>query len=199
MTQSAGHDRGRRTRPGNIVAGIVLLARGRRTGLDHFAATEQGFLASLAPLIAFPLVTSLLALVQGGGIAAVTDLLATFCALLAPPVISHALARAWGREAGWLRYATAFNWCQWAIPVIGTLAVLGMEALVAAGMPVQDAAALAAVVLGGYALWLHWFIARHGLALSRARAVLLVVLVNLGSAALLLGPTLIAVALARRA
>lgn len=188
----------RRASPGDIVAGIVLLARGRRAGLARFGATEQSFLASLAPLIAFPLVTSLLAMTQGRGAAVLADLLATVCALLAPPVISHALARAWRREDGWLRYATAFNWCQWAIPVIAMLVVLGMEALVAAGMPVPGAAAAAALALGGYALWLHWFIARHGLVLSGLRAAGLVALVNLGSAVLLLGPSLIELTLVRR-
>ncbi len=46
--------------------------------------------------------------------------------------------------------------------------------------------------LGGYALWLHWFLARHGLALSRFRAALLVVVVNLGTALLVLAPRLLA-------
>ncbi len=35
--------------------------------------------------------------------------------------------------------------------------------------------------LGVYGLWLHWFLARNALALSRFRAVVLVFLVNLGT------------------
>ena len=40
----------------------------------------------------------------------------TVVAQLAPPVLSHALARRWGREHLWLHYATAYNWCYWAHP-----------------------------------------------------------------------------------
>ena len=38
------------------------------------------------------------------------------------------------------------------------------------------------LAVAAYSLWLHWFLARHGLALSRWRAALLVVLVNGGHA-----------------
>jgi hypothetical protein len=48
--------------------------------------------------------------------------------------------------------------------------------------------ALFAICLGGYALWLHWFLARHGLALSGRRAALLVLGVNLGTALMVFGP-----------
>jgi len=43
-----------------------------------------------------------------------------------------------------------------------------------------------------YALWLHWFLARHGLGLSRLRALLLVFAVNLTTAVLVVGPRMIA-------
>ena len=106
-------------------------APGARTGrrLLQFGATREAFLASLAPLIAFPLVGGVLMLLGGGGLAALSDLLATLCALLAPPVLSFEVARLWGRQDAWLRFATAFNWCQWAIPVAAAAIAAGVRYL----------------------------------------------------------------------
>ena len=61
---------------------------------------------------------------QGKTEDAATDFLATLIALLAPPVISQALARRWGRQERWFRFATAINWCQWALPLLGAVLVL---------------------------------------------------------------------------
>jgi len=46
------------------------------------------------------------------------------------------------------------------------------------------------VALAVYALWLQFFLARHGLSLSRVRAVLLILAVNAGTAALVVVPEL---------
>lgn len=189
--------RARRQRPGfgSIVVGIMRLARGRADGLGQFGATREAFLASLAPLVAFPLVGGVLMLLGGGGLSALSDLLATICALVAPPVLSYEVARLWGRETAWLRYATAFNWCQWVIPVIGSLLLVMGGILAGLGLP--RASASAGVVLGlvGYGLWLHWFLARHGLGLSGLRAVVMVLGVNFATVALVLGPRVLALAL----
>ena len=187
----SGQARGQRPRPGSIVLGIARLARGRVDGLRQFGATRDAFLVSLAPLIAFPLVGSVLMLLGGGGRDAVSGLLATLCALLAPPVLSFEVARLWGREAAWLRFATAFNWCQWVIPVIGSLMLLVVGILIGLGLP--RAIAHVGVVLGivTYGLWLHWFVVRHGLGLSGPRAALTVVGVNLGTVIIVLGPRMI--------
>ena len=175
----------------NALLGITLVARGRREGLLQFSATREAFLASLAPLIAFPLVGSGLMLLAGAGWDAVEDFVATLCAVLAPPVLSQVLAQAWGREAAWLHYATAFNWCQWAVPAVAAVLLLALGLLLNAGLS-QAAAALAFVVgLAAYALWLHWFVTRHGLGLGPWRAALLVILVNAGTALLAFGPQLI--------
>ena len=120
------------------------------------------------------------------------DLLATLCALLAPPVLSFELARLWGRQNAWLRFATAFNWCQWVIPVIGTLLLVVLGTLAALGLPRTVASAALVLGLVSYGLWLHWFLARHGLGLSRVRAALLVLGVNFGTVLLVLGPRLLA-------
>ena len=92
----SGRARGQLPRFGNIVVGIMRLARGRADGLLHFGATREAFLVSLAPLVALPLALKLLG---GGGGNSLSYLLATLCALLAPPVLSFEVARLWGREA----------------------------------------------------------------------------------------------------
>lgn len=172
----------------------MRLARGRADGLLQFGSTPDSFLASLAPLIAFPLVGGILMLIGGGGLPALSDLLMVLCALVAPPVLSYEVARLWGKQAAWLRYATAYNWCQWIIPVFFSLMLLALGMLVALGMP----RALARLGIEGgvicYGLWLHWFLARHGLGLSRLRAILLVLGVNLVTVLLVLGPRVLTLA-----
>jgi hypothetical protein len=188
----SGYTRGRPPQLGNIVLGVLRLARGRADGIRQFGATREAFLASLAPLIAFPLVGGLLMLLGGGGLTALADLLATLCALVAPPVLSFEVARLWGRQNSWLRFATAFNWCQWVIPVIGTLLLVVLGTFAALGLPRSVASASVVLGLVTYGLWLHWFLARHGLGLSRIRAALLVFGVNFGTVLLVLGPRMLA-------
>jgi hypothetical protein len=184
----SGQASGRRPPPGSIVLGVIRLARGRADGIRQFGATRDAFLASLAPLVAFPLVGGVLMLLGGGGLTALSDLLATLCALVAPPVLSFEIARLWGRQAAWLRFATAFNWCQWVIPVIGGVLLMVLAILATLGLP--RGVARAGFVLGliSYGLWLHWFLVRHGLGLSRVRAGLLVFGVNCVTVLLVLGP-----------
>lgn len=180
-------DRTRR-QPGYILLGITRLARGKADGIHQFGATRESFLASLAPLVAFPLVGSMLMLIGGHGLDALSDLLMSLTALLAPPVLSFEVARLWRKEAQWPRFATAFNWCQWAIPVLGSVLLMVLAMLTMVGLPAQAARLIAVILLGSYALWLHWFIARHGLALSVVRAMVLVLAVNAATVALVVLP-----------
>lgn len=176
----------------SVVVGMARIARGRRDGLAQFGDTAQAFLASLAPLIAFPLVGGGLALIGGRAELALTDLLATLCGLLAPAVLSYELARLWRRDALWLRFATAFNWCQWLLPLLGSVLMLLLGMAGAAGLPPRTAGVLLVLALGCYGLWLHWFLARNGLQISGLRAALLVLVVNFGTVLLVLGPRLLA-------
>jgi hypothetical protein len=187
----SGRQRVPRTRPGSILLGIARIARGRADGMQQFGATRDAFLASLAPLVAFPLVGGALMLLDGEGLAALSDLLATLCALIAPLVLSFEVARLWRRQQSWLRFATAFNWCQWVIPVVGSLLLLAFGTLAAFGLPRAAARSGVVLALVAYGLWLHWFLARHGLGLSRFRALLLVFTVNLATAILVVGPRMI--------
>lgn len=183
-----------KTSPGplfRIVSGTLLLARFRAEGFDRLGDTRQAFLTSLAPLLAFPLVGLGLNLLDGGA-GAVSDFLMTIAAVLSPPVISHALAALWGREAPWPRFATAFNWCQCVIPLVAVLVFTVFSLAWRAGVPAHVAATLALFVLVAYGLTLHFFLARRGLDLPAGKSVLLVLAVNLGTAAVILIPRLLA-------
>ena len=189
-------DRTRGQRPGGLILlGVARLARGKADGINQFGGTRESFLASLAPLVAFPLVGSALMTLGGDGLGALTDLLMSLTALLAPPVLSFEVANLWQKGAQWPRFATAFNWCQWAIPVLGSVVLMVLGALMTMGLPAQAARLIAVILLAGYALWLHWFIARHGLELSGTRAAILVIAVNTVTVALVVLPRVAGMAL----
>jgi hypothetical protein len=185
----------RTTRARSIVIGIARIATGHADGLAQFGDTPDAFLHSLAPLLAFPLVGALLLLFQAGALAALSDLLTTLCGLLAPPVLTYEAARFWGRSDAWLRFAVAFNWCQWTIPVLAVFLVVLAGVLLALGVPSNIGLMLVVAGLAGYGMWLHWFLARNGLSLGPARAAVLVVVVNLATVILVLGPRLVVLGL----
>jgi len=171
--------------------GMARLARGRVDGLALFGDTPGSVLASLAPLMAFPLVGAVLMVGPQGWVPAATTLLFTLVAQLAPLVLSHALAQSWGREAHWFRYATALNWCQWALPLAAMALLIALQFGLRAGMTEETAELVLIGGLGTYAIWLNWLLARHGLALSRGRAMGLVLLTSIGTLVLAIGPGLV--------
>ncbi len=172
--------------------GLLRVARGKADGLARFGGSTTSFMTSLAPLVAFPIVGALIVLARDGAVAAFGLLTATLIAQLAPAVLSHAVAVRWGREPQWLHYATAYNWCYWAIPVVATVLMTLLGSAMRAGMSAEAAIQAFFLALAGYSLWLHWFLARHGLSLSKWRAAGLVALVNAGTLALAFGPRLLA-------
>lgn len=174
-----------------ILTAITRVARGRADGLALFGNTPQSFLASLAPQLAFPLVGGLMMMAGGGGLRALTDLLASLCLLLAPQVLSFELARWWQREAAWCRFATAFNWCQWILPVLGLVLLMVANRAVALGVSPAIARAALIGALGCYGMWLHWFLARMALGLSAGRSALFVVCVNVGTLLIVVLPRLL--------
>jgi hypothetical protein len=182
-----------KARPGgrNILRGILLLSRGRAAGFAEMGSGPEAFLSSLAPLIAFPLVGCVLMVAQGKTVDGIADFLATLIALLGPPVISQAIAKRWGREERWFRFATALNWCQWVLPLFAAILVLIAGLLVQAGVPMRQTVIMLCCVLLAYAFWLQWFLARRGLDLSALRAAGLVVLVNLSTVVLVAGPQIL--------
>jgi len=174
-----------------ILRGMFLLARGQAAGLNCFRDTPRAFILSLAPGLGILAGAAVENLVGAGG-AGASEIPAALCVLLAPAVLSYELARFWGREAFWNRYIVAFNWCQWLLPGIAFVLVSGAALARSSGIDGQAVLRVLVVGLAGYALWLNWFIARHGLALSAWRAIGLVAAVNLGTIVLLFGPTLLA-------
>jgi hypothetical protein len=178
-------------RPKNIIIGILRIARGRVDGIECFGSSPHAFLSSLAPLVAFPLVGAVLGIFTDGPRSALTGLAMTVCALLTPAVVSFELARIWKRTDAWTRFATAFNWCEWILPILACVLMVPLSVAISAGMSESTASLLLVSCLGGYGLWLHWFLARNALGLSGFRAVALVFLVNLATAMVVLGPRLL--------
>jgi hypothetical protein len=172
-----------------VLRGVALVARFRAEGLACFGDSARQVLNSLAPLIAFPAAFLVLLLLSGGATEDAAELLSAIDALLLQTVLSEAVARRWGREGEWGRYAVAVNWCQWAVPVMGMLLLIGVHALVTAGLSPQAAAPLVVLALAGYALALQWFIAWKGLRLGRGRAGLLVLGINLLTIVMVIVPT----------
>jgi hypothetical protein len=158
----------------SIFRGIVRLAQFKSEGLLEFGDTPQAFLNSLAPLMAFPLVGGARMLLAGAPGRAAANVLSSAIALIAPPVISHLFATLWRREPLWLRYATAYNWCQVAVfvPVLvlwlATAGSLGRTGPLWAMLPFL------------YLAVLNGFLAQRGLRISILRAVTLVVGVTVG-------------------
>ena len=179
---------------GSIVLGIGRIARGRADGITQFSGTPQAFLSSLAPLVAFALVGCFLLLLHGDGLPALTELLQTIVIALAPAVLSEPIARFWGRPVQWLRFATALNWCQWAMPVAVAFGLMFGGLLTAFGASTAQAGRVVVAVVLGYGFWIEWFLTRHALELSRWRAAVLVLAINLGTAVLATLPSMIAYA-----
>lgn len=172
--------------------GIWRLARFRADGLAAFDATPQGLLNALAPWLAITLVATLGVLIGGDVLRALTDLCASVAGLLAPLVVGHALARWFGREDRWLRFAVAMTWVQWVLLPAGVLRYVASFGLMALGFPDMVAEPLAMLGLFAYLLGLNLFVARRALELGRWRSVAMVLGTNLGTAVLVLGPALAA-------
>lgn len=176
----------------SVIIGVARLAFGRADGLQHFGATPQAFLMSLSPLLAFPVAGVILGLLTEGARHALTNLAMTLVALLTPAVVSYELARWWKRGDHWLRFAVAFNWCEWILPLLACALIVPVSLAVEAGVPEEMASFAMLGCLAAYGLWLHWFLARKALALSLGRAVVLVLTVNFLTAAAVTVPILMA-------
>ena len=154
------------------IVGALLLARGRRDGMDAFEPTMEDARASfLAALICLPIF--LLVRMAAGPMllapdpvrAVAADLIAFACSWSGFALLSLAMAEAMGRRALWPRFIAAWNWVnlvQYAVMVVLSLP----ELLGVTGM-VSDALALLGL---GYALWLQWFATHLALGVSGPRA-----------------------------
>ena len=166
-----GPTRGRRD---DVFAGLVLLGRFRAEGFARFENSTDGFLASLAPWIAFLLVSGALFAFRTPPLDALTTVVVLLCWLLVPPVVTQAVALAFGRDERWLRFATASAWCEWLTLIAYAVGLLLVSVGVEAGMPERAAPMVVLGITGIYWLALHVFLARAGLDLGPGRAVLAV-------------------------
>jgi hypothetical protein len=168
-----------------VLRGLLLLARFDAAGFGHLGGGAQDVLASLAPLLAFPLVFGVTAMLGDGDPHELAALLAAIAVLLLPLVTSEALARRWQCDPAWGRFAVAFNWSQWTMTLVAVAVFVLAGLLAASGLPQRPVAGAALLTVVGYQLGLHWFLARRGLQVSAARAALLVLVMDLSSTALL--------------
>ena len=171
--------------------GLLYIAIGRREGFEDFGNTPEAYLASLAPLIAFDLVTCVLAAASGAIHAALLMFLMLICSWLAPAVISHPLARIWGKADAWPRYANILNWAQMLMFLVLSLASATAKLALTAGLPANPFVPLILLAVPVYGLWFQWFVARGVLKLNWWRTVLLLLAVIAGSNLLISGPLLV--------
>lgn len=176
----------------SVVAGVARIAIGRGDGLQHFGGTPQAFLSSLAPLLALPIAGAIIGFISGDAREAALNLAMALVAMLTPAVVSYELARLWKRGEQWLRFATAFNWCEWILPVLACVLILPVSGAVGLGFSPDIAAMAMLLCLAAYGLWLHWFLARKALSLTGGRAALLVLVVNFVTATAVTVPMLLA-------
>lgn len=159
---------------GGIFRGMMLLGRGRRDGMSCFGTTPDAVLAALAPRVALWLVGGVLTLAQAPTMLSAAKIAFSLCLVLTPVVLTHQLARLWGREALWPRYMAAALWCDWLVLFVMLAAVGVVAGLMPAGVSMMHSALLLNGVIFAYNLWLTWFVARVGLALGAWRALLVV-------------------------
>ncbi len=153
-----------------------MLARGRADGIKQFGNTVDSVTASLAPLIAFPLVGAAWTAMNGQAEFAALGFFSRLCGVLALPLITYEFARLARRDADWMRTVAALNWSFWMLlPALLVAAALGAMA-VAAGVAQTAAEQVALALLVLYLAWYQWFIVRAGLRLGMVRALLLVLL-----------------------
>lgn len=158
-------NRNLRQRSGNILLGLFRLARGDAAGIVEFSNTTAGFSASLAPLVAFPLVTAGLIASSGHYRFAALILLSRICTVLIPPVIIEIGARLTNRASTWVMTATALNWSFWLILPLLLIAEVIANLLVAAGVPEKGSLIVVIALIGVYGFWFQWFTLRAGLRL----------------------------------
>lgn len=154
------------------IVGAVLLARGRRQGLEAFRVSMEDARASfLAAAFCLP---AFLLLRLGAGPAAagedatravIGDLIAYVCSWAGFALASIPIATAMGRASLWPRFIAAWNWMN--LIQYAVLTVLSLPSLL--GMPGMLADTLGLIGLF-YAIWMQWFATRLSLAISGAQA-----------------------------
>lgn len=162
-----------------ILPGIIKLAYGRAKGIDEFSSTAEAFTASLAPLIAFPLVGAVITGVGGNWKLAILEFLSRICTVLVLPVVTYEFARVFNRKSQWLRTATALNWCFWLVVPAVFLAAIAGSIIAQFGLPLERVAVVVIGIAALYLLWNRWFILKSGLQINGWRAAIVMVVIML--------------------
>ena len=183
----------RKPRPnGRVALGLLLIGTGRPAGFAQFGGNADAYLASLAPWLGLLIVLSGVLAWTGHPWPAAAFFLLAVCNLLAPAIIADVFCRLWDRRQHWALYANVLNCAQWLM--LGALMLLlpFASASVLFGLSQEAAERLLLGLLAAYTLWFHWFAARHALQVSAGRAVIVMLCVVFGTAALLQLPLLLA-------
>lgn len=173
---------------GNIVRGLLRLAIGDAKGIREFSNTPAAFSASIAPLLAFPLVGSVIIGIHGHWLLAAAMLLSRFCGVLLQPVIVEFSAGLTRRRETWLITSTMLNWSIWLVFPLILIGVLVSGGLLTAGVPQTAAAGIIIGLIVLYMLWLQWFILRSGLQTGIWQALAILVAMNVAIAAVYIMP-----------
>lgn len=159
--------------------GALRLARGDRSGLSCFVASTEGFWRSFrAALICYPLYVILLHL-HGGDAdptppptveALAVETIAFVVSWTGFPLLVLPIAGWLGRDANFLRFAVAYNWCH-----VPQTVLLALVAVAGAGGALPTAAAqLLSLAAALAVLAYEWYVARVALEVTGPRAALVV-------------------------
>ena len=173
---------------GNIVRGLFRLARGDAGGVSEFGNTTRAFSASIAPLLAFPIVGAALFGIAGHWMLAGLMLASRICGVLLQPVITEFGARRANSSATWLMTSTALNWSVWLVFPLILIGILITNGLITLGLsePTAVGVSFASILL--YMFWIQWFILRTGLRLSVLGALTLLIAMNVAIAVVYIAP-----------
>ena len=171
----------------NPAIGIVLIALGRRSGFAQFGNDRDAFLGSLAPVLGFAIVLTVLAMARGAYRVGAEFFCAMLIFLLTPPVIADVFCRIWKRREGWFRFSTILTWSgTLGIALSGVLVILLRLFLSQNEAP--TAAEALSITFFVYGAWFTWFVARHALDLSRLRSAAVALSIVVGSTLLVSAP-----------
>lgn len=176
-----------------ILSGIAKLACGNAKGIDEFSGTPESLGASLAPLIALPLVDAIVSSFSGDWKIEGVAFLSSLCTVLVLPVLVYEFSRLYGSQGQWLRTTTALNWCHWLIlPAIWGVASL-IPIMTKLGLPAAYSGLVAIGLAELYLLWNSWFVLKSGLRINGWRAALILLVCQVAMA-ILASPVLMVVA-----
>lgn len=147
------------------LAGALMLARGRATGLAAFENTlpvaAYSFRAAAICLPIFLFFKDQTSAPEDVALTLLVDFLLFAASWAGFALASLYLARALGVADRWPRFIAAWNWS--AVVQYSALTVLSLPGLLLGQGSLLDLGGLLALF---YALWLEWFVARHALRLS---------------------------------